>query len=86
VTNPGDFAIRKDAARTFASAVFAPRAAYFGEAGIDAGLNWMHDFVDPLSPSTGTIQQVAAILLASLGKGEPTAGGVLVPPLVTEQP
>ncbi|HEX5335721.1 MAG TPA: alpha/beta fold hydrolase [Propionicimonas sp.] len=86
VTNPGDFAIRKDAARAFASDIFAPRAAYFGEAGIDADLKWMHDFVDPLSPSTGTTQQVAAILLASLGKGEPTAGGTLVPPLVTQQP
>ncbi len=86
VTNPGDFAIRKDAARAFASAVFERHRAYLGEAVIDAGLKWMHDFVDPLSPSTGTTQQVADILLASLGTGEPTAGGVLVPPLVTEQP
>jgi hypothetical protein len=86
VTNPGDFAIRKDAAKAFASAVFAPHAATFGEALIDADLKWMHDFVDPLSPSTGTAEQVAAILLASLGTGDPTAGGVLVPPLVTEQP
>jgi hypothetical protein len=86
VTNPGDFAIRKDAAQAFASAVFAPRAAYSGEALIDAGLKWMHDFVDPLSSDTGSTEQVAAILLASLGPGEPTAGGVLVPPLVTEQP
>ncbi len=86
VTNPGDFAIRKDAAQAFASAVFAPHAASFGEALIDANLKWMHDFVDPLSAGTGTKEQVAAILLASLGVGEPTAGGVLVPPLVTEQP
>ena len=85
VTNPGDFAIRKDAARAFASAVFAPRAESFGEALIDPGLKWMHDFVDPLSPSAGTTEQVAAILLAALGTGEPTAGGVLVQPLVTEQ-
>ena len=86
VTNPGDFAIRKDAAQAFASAVFEARAGYFGEALIDPELKWMHDFVDPLSPSTGTTEQVAAILLASLGTGEPTAGGVLVSPLVTEQP
>ena len=86
VTNPGDFAIRKDAAKAFASAVFERHSAYLGEALIDAGLKWMHDFVDPLSPSTGTTRQVADILLASLGTGEPTAGGVLVPPLVTEQP
>ncbi len=86
VTNPGDFAIRKDAARAFSSEVFAPRSGYFGEALIDADLKWMHDFVDPLSPSTGTTEQVAAILLAALGTGEPTAGSVLVAPLVTEQP
>lgn len=86
VTNPGDFAIRKDAAKAFASAVFGPHSAFLGEALIDAELKWMHDFVDPLSPSTGTAEQVAAILLAALGTGEPTAGGVLVPPLVTEQP
>ncbi len=85
VTNPGDFAIRKDAAKALASTVFAPHAGYYGEALIDADLKWMHDFVDPLSPSTGTTEQVAAILLAALGTGDPTAGGVLVAPLVTEQ-
>jgi hypothetical protein len=86
VTNPGDFAIRKDAAKAFTSLVFWPRAEQSGEALIDPDLKWMHDFVDPLSPSTGSTEQVAAILLASLGTGEATAGGVLVQPLVTEQP
>jgi hypothetical protein len=86
VTNPGDFAIRKDAARAFAATVFRPRAQSFCEALIDPDLKWMHDFVDPRSPSTGTAQQVAAILLASLGTGDPAAGGVLVAPLVTKQP
>ena len=86
VTNPGDSAIRNDAARGFSSAVFAPHAGYFGEAIIGAHLKWMHDFVDPLSPGAGTAEQVAAILRAALGTGDPTAGGVLLPPLLTEQP
>ncbi|WP_377107107.1 alpha/beta hydrolase [Propionicimonas sp. T2.31MG-18] len=86
VTNPGDFAIRKDVARAFAEAVFAPRSGYFGEALVDADLKWMHDFVDPRSPSTGSTEQVTALLRAALGTGEPTAGGVLVSPLVIEQP
>jgi hypothetical protein len=86
VTNPGDFAIRKDAARAFASAVFEDRADQFGEAGIDGALKWMHDFVDPYSPDAGTTEQVVAILLAALGTGEPSAGGLLVPPLVPVQP
>lgn len=86
VTNPGDFAIRKDAARDFASTVFGGHAEYLGEATVDPALKWMHDFVDPLGPSGGTTEQVSAILLATLGPGEPAAGGVLVPPLVTAQP
>ena len=86
VTNPGDFAIRKDVARSFAEVVFAPRSDQYGEALVDAELKWMHDFVDPLSPSTGTTEQVTAVLLAGLGTGEPTATGVLVEPLVGAQP
>ena len=86
VTNPGDFAIRKDAARAFASGVFAGRAARFGEALVDGRLKWMHDFVDPFSPDAGTTEQVVAVLSAALGVGEPSAGGLLVPPLVPEQP
>ncbi len=86
VTNPGDFAIRKDVARSFAERVFAPASIRFGEAHVDPDLKWMHDFVDPLSPSTGTTEQVTAVLLAGLGTGEPTATGVLVEPLVGEQP
>nr|WP_300151069.1 alpha/beta fold hydrolase [Propionicimonas sp.] len=86
VSNPGDFAIRRDAARSFASGVFGARTDYLGEAGIDGELKWMHDFVDPWSPGSGTTEQVVAILLAGFGVGEPTAGGVLVPPLVEPQP
>lgn len=86
VTNPGDFAIRTDAARAFAATVFGARSGYLGEALLAAELKWMHDFVDPLSPATGTTEEVAAVLLAALGTGEPAAGGVLVPPLVAAQP
>lgn len=85
-SNPGDFAIRRDAARAYAAGVFGVRSGYYGEANIDPGLKWMHDFVDPYSPGAGTTEQVVAILAAALGVGDPTAGGVLVPPLVTEQP
>ena len=86
VTNPGDFAIRKDAARDFASGVFAGHSDSFGEANVDGSLKWMHDFVDPFSPGAGTTKQAVAIFEAALGIGEPTAGGVLVPPLVPTQP
>ena len=84
VSNPNDLAVRQDAARAFATTVFAGSADYFGEARIDGQLGWMHDFVDPWSPGAGSTEQVVAILSAGLGIGEPTAGGVLVPPLVAE--
>lgn len=86
VTNPGDFAIRKDAARDFASGVFGSHTDRFGEAAVDSSLKWMHDFVDPYSPGAGTTEQAVAIFAAALGIGETTAGGVLVPPLVPVQP
>jgi carboxylesterase len=86
VTNPGDFAIRRGPARAFATGVFAPHADCYAEALVDGGLKWMHDFVDPWSPGAGTPEQVVAILLAAFGTGDPSAGGVLVPPLVPEQP
>ncbi|MGC4152948.1 MAG: alpha/beta hydrolase [Propionicimonas sp.] len=86
VSNPGDFAIRRDAARSFATTVFAPRADYYGEATVDGELGWWHDFVDPWSPHRGSTEQVVAVLLAAFGVGDPTAGGVLVPPLVQRQP
>ena len=82
--NPGDFAIRKDAARGFAENLFFLRSKVSGIARIDPELKWMHDFVDPWSPDAGTTAQVVAILLASLGEGDPSAGGVLVPLLVPE--
>ena len=84
VTNPHDLAVRMDSARAFASTVFAHSAHYYGVATIDDALHWTHDFVDPWSPAGGSTEQVVAILRAGLGIVEPTAGGVLVPPLVSE--
>ena len=86
VTNPGDFAIRRDAARRFATTVFASGAGYYGEATVAAELGWWHDFVDPWSPHGGTTEQVLGVLRASFGVDDPAAGGVLVPPLVQRQP
>lgn len=82
VSNPGDLAVRLDAARSFAAGVFAAHASYYGEARIDPALKWMHDFVDPWSPGTASTEQVSGVLLAGFGVGEPSAGGVLVAPLV----
>ncbi len=86
VTNPNDIAVRQDAARAFGSTVFAGSSDYYGEAKIDPALKWAHDFVDPWSPNAGTTEQVVVIVEAGLGVGDPSAGGLLVPPLVTEQP
>jgi pimeloyl-ACP methyl ester carboxylesterase len=83
--NPGDFAIRRDAARVFAAEVFFPFSQVWGVAEIDAGLGWLHDFVDPFSEGTATSEQMVAILSACLGVADPSAGGLLVPPLVDEQ-
>lgn len=83
VSNASDLAVRQDAAVAFAHRVFGAAADYLGQATIDPALHWTHDFVDPWSPAGGSTDQVVALLLAGLGAGEPTAGGVLVPPLVT---
>lgn len=84
LTNHGDFAVRRGVARQFTSTVFGAQAGYLGEARIDPGLKWMHDFVDPTA-GAGSALEVAAILQAGFGVGDPAAGGVLVPPLVSEQ-
>ncbi len=86
VTNPGDFAIRRDAARGFAARVFAEHADYYAEATLDAALGWWHDFIDPWSPRRGSTEQVVAVVQAALGVADPAAGGLLVRPLVQAQP
>lgn len=82
VANPSDLAVRQDAATAFTTRVFGEEADYCGLATIDPELHWTHDFVDPWSPAGGTTDQVVGLLRAGLGIGEPTAGGVLVPPLI----
>lgn len=86
VTNPGDFAVRKDVAKQFALERVGATAQITGEALIDGSHSWMHDFIDPWAPSTADADQVLAILLASFGVGDPAAGGLLIPPLVASQP
>ncbi|MFT4217295.1 MAG: alpha/beta fold hydrolase [Micropruina sp.] len=83
VTNANDLAVRQDAAMAFSAEVFGKASDYVGEARIDPALQWAHDFVDPWSPAAGATEQVSALLESSFGVREPTAGGVLVPPLVT---
>lgn len=83
LSNPGDFAIRRDAARAFTSHVFESAADYLGEATIDPALGWWHDFVDPNALRGGSTDEVAPIFATCLGVGgDATAGGKLVEPLV----
>lgn len=81
ISNPGDFAIRRGIAKSFAEQVFFPVAQSSGVANLDPELHWMHDFVDPKSPDTGTTEQVTAVFLAAFGAGVLDADGVIVPAL-----
>lgn len=81
ISNPGDFAIRHDVATQFTESLFFPVAQDSGVARLDAELHWMHDFVDPNSPDTGSTAQVTAIFLAAFGAGELSADGLIVPAL-----
>jgi len=86
VSNPGDLAIRRDSAAAFATDLFFEVSEVSGVAMVDGSLKWMHDFVDPYSPDAGSTEQVEAIMAACLGVADPSAGGLLVPPLVALQP
>lgn len=87
LSNPGDFAIRRDAAREFVWHVFDQHSDYLAEATVNADLGWWHDFVDPWSHHGGTTDEVAPIFFTTLGIGEDaTAAGKLVEPLVTLDP
>lgn len=81
IANPGDFAIRRDVAKAFTEQVFFPVAETSGVANLDPELGWMHDFVDPNSPDTGTTEQVVAVFLAAFGVGSLDADGLIVPAL-----
>lgn len=84
LTNPGDFAIRHDVARTFVNRAFTGHSDVVAEAELDGSLGWWHDFVDPHSPHGGSAEQVEAVVRALLGDGEDaSAGGLLTIPAPT---
>lgn len=86
-SNPGDFAIRRDVARTFTHRVFDGHAGSVLEVTLDGGLGWWHDFVDPWGPHHGPAEQVAEIFCAALGVAvDPSAGGAIVDPLPPSDP
>jgi carboxylesterase len=86
-SNPGDFAIRRDVARSFTFRVFDGRAETLAELTLDAQLGWWHDFVDPYGPHVGPTDHVAEVFLAALGVADdPAAGGAIVPPLPVPDP
>jgi alpha-beta hydrolase superfamily lysophospholipase len=77
-TNPGDFAIRKDAARKMMRRAYAGRADKALELTLDKSLGWWHDFIDQAGAHHGDPEQVAALVLAALGENDDTsAGGVI---------
>ena len=80
LSNPGDRAISRSAARWMIARAFADHADTLVEKLVAADLGWAHDFVDPASKDSGEPEQVAEVILAALGLTEdPTAGGLLEP-------
>ncbi|HSK47775.1 MAG TPA: hypothetical protein VLA05_07215, partial [Coriobacteriia bacterium] len=87
VSNPGDFAIRRDIARKFFSRVYEGRADMTAEVTLDPALGWWHDFVDPWGPHVGPADQVSEVFLAALGAGaDPAARGAIIAPLPMLEP
>jgi Serine aminopeptidase, S33 len=75
--NPGDFGVRRDAARTMMRP-FDAGGRRTEEVVLAKQLGWWHDFVDPRGRHAGTPGQVADIFLAALGQGDdPSAGGLI---------
>ena len=86
-TNPGDFAIRRDVARDFASRVFEENTEMFTEVTLDASLGWWHDFVDPHGPHVGPTEQVSEVFFSAFGvASDASAGGAIVEPLPLQDP
>jgi len=78
ISNPGDFAIRRDVARKMFERAFTARGDRVLEFTLDKGLGWWHDFVDQHGPHHGTPEQVADLVLAALGvSADETASGVV---------
>jgi hypothetical protein len=81
ISNPGDFAIRRDVARELVFRTFGASGSNVFEATIDEGMGWWHDFVDPWGPHIGTAEQTAAVFFAALGIGnDPSALGTITDP------
>jgi pimeloyl-ACP methyl ester carboxylesterase len=76
VSNPGDFAIRRDAAIRLMHRTFSGRADHTEEFVLRKDLGWWHDFADQDGPHHGTPEQVADVIDYSLGL-DPEAGADL---------
>lgn len=76
--NPGDFAVRRDAAVRLMGRTFAETTPHAQELSLDKGLGWWHDFIDQDGPHHATPVQVADVVLSSLGLADETAGGMIV--------
>lgn len=82
ISNPGDFAIRRDAAQKFADSTFRDAADFYAEINLDADLGWWHDFIDRYGPHHGPAEQVAEVFLSALGIAtDATAAGAIVAPV-----
>jgi hypothetical protein len=66
--NPGDFAVRKDAARGM-MACFSGHAKVNDEIVLTKQFGWWHDFIDQHGTHSATPEQVAAIVLYGMGLG-----------------
>lgn len=78
VTNPGDFLIRRDAARTTIARMFSGHAEEVRELTISKDVGWWHDFVDQRAMNHGEAEQVAVIVLSALDESsDPAAVGVI---------
>lgn len=87
VSNPGDFAIRRDVASRFLTRVFADHAETTAEANIDGELGWWHDFVDPWGPHIGPVDQVTELFMSAFGvASDAAAGGALLDPVPVADP
>ena len=78
VTNPGDFAIHRGAARAMFERSFAGRADEVLELTLSRDLGWWHDFVDQQGLKHGTPDEVTDLILAGLGlSDDQTVGGIV---------
>ncbi len=74
--NPGDFAVRPDAARRMMHGL-GGHARHAEEIVLAKRLGWWHDFIDQHGSHKGTPEEVARVFEAGLGAGDPLAGGLI---------